>query len=101
MTEWFYIGAIFAQSAILFYCGYVLRRSGNMIDELSRNLSEASKLLGEASDTIKRLQDEVKMLRVLPGSKVVTDINELPYEMRAGLREKLAQLLGEMRKRDN
>jgi hypothetical protein len=103
MTDWFYIGAIFAQSAMLFWCGSMLFRSGKVIKELAAQLKEAGRLLDEASALISRQRDEIKMLRVIQGgsAKVVTSLNELPPEARAGVRERLAYLLGELKKNDN
>src|SRR5262245_40345325 len=63
MDDWFWIGVIWSQRAMLLWCVYMLRQNGRYFDRMNRGMGEAADLIKEQESYIGRLIAERDALR--------------------------------------
>jgi len=63
MDDWFFIGVIWAQSAMLIYCAYVIHCNVRYLRRVNEGLNDVAKFVGEQERYICQLIDERDALR--------------------------------------
>src|SRR5262245_2797347 len=94
--DWFLTGVIWAQSAMLFWCGWHLYSSSRYIARLSSQLHVASHVIEQ--------QRRLLTMRSIPfatSDLQPADIDEMSPEMRACMREALSDLLQQLKQKEH
>ena len=56
--DWFWFGALCAQSAMLIWCSYTMHKNARLIDQLCHALSFAGEIVHEQNDLIRKLTEQ-------------------------------------------
>jgi len=99
--DWFWLGGMLAQSAMLFVCSYQIFKAKRIIERLTKALAEATVLMSQMQYTNCKLLAERDAWRALSSNDNLDSFDELPAEVRACMREALLNLLQHLKQMEH
>jgi len=97
--DWFWLGALLAQSAMLCMCSFQFFKNARMVERLTQALDEANALLGEATAMIRRQQQALR--ERVPVELEHVQLDTLSAEARAHMRAALTDLLQQIKRMEH